>query len=63
MRRKTIVWIVQRSHVKGNLKRETESLLITVQNNIRRAKYVNEKFDKMQQNSKCRLCEEKDGPI
>ena len=41
---------------KGNLKRETESLLIAAQNNTIRTNHIKARIDKMQQNSKCRLC-------
>ena len=41
---------------KGNLKRESEFLLIAAQNNDIRTKYVKARIDKMQQNSSCRLC-------
>ena len=37
---------------KGNLNRETESLLIAVQNNAIRTNYVKARIDKMQQNSR-----------
>ena len=40
----------------GNLKRETESILIAAQNNAIRNNYIKAKIDEMQQNSKCRLC-------
>ena len=38
---------------KGNLKRETESLLIAAQNNAIRANYIKARIGKTQQNSKC----------
>ena len=41
---------------KGNLKRETESLLIAAQNNPIRTNQIKARIDKTQQNSKCRLC-------
>ena len=41
---------------KGNFKRETESLLIAVQNNTLRTNHIKARRDKIQQNSKCRLC-------
>ena len=53
--KKTWTWLQ-----KGNHKRETESLLIAAQNNAIRTNYVKVKIDNMQQNSKCRFCEEKD---
>ena len=40
---------------KGNINRETESLLIAAQNNAMRTNYIKARVDKMQQNSKCRL--------
>ena len=48
---------------KGNLKRETESLLITAQNNVIRINYVKARIDKTQQNSRCRLCGDRDERI
>ena len=48
---------------KENLKKETESLLITAQNNAIRTNYVKAKIDNMQQNNKCRLCDESDETI
>ena len=41
---------------KGNLKRETESLLIAVHDNAIRTNHIKARIDKTQQNSKCRLC-------
>ena len=41
---------------KGNFKREPESLLIAAQNNAIKTNYIKARIDKMQQNSKCRLC-------
>ncbi len=48
---------------KGNLKRETESLLIAAQNNAIRTKHIKARIDKTQQNSKCRLCGDRDETI
>ena len=48
---KTCTWLR-----KGNFKRETESLQIEAQNNAIRTNHINLRIDKMQQNSKCRLC-------
>ena len=48
---------------KGNFKRETESLLIAAQNNAIRMNHIKARIDKTQQNSKCRLCGDKDGSI
>ena len=48
---------------KGNLKRETESLLIAAQNNAKRTNHIKARIDKTQQNSKCRLCGERDDTI
>ena len=47
---------------KGNLKRKTGSLLIA-QNNALRTNYVKAKIHKTQQNSKCRLCGDRDKTI
>ena len=41
---------------KGKLLREIESLLIATPNNTIRTNYIKARIDKMQQNSKCRLC-------
>ena len=45
-------WKFGRSYKKGNLKRETESLLIAAKNNTIRINYIKARIDKMQQNSK-----------
>ena len=45
---------------KGNFKRETESLLIAAQNN---ANHIKARIDKTQQNSKYRLCGDRDETI
>ena len=56
--KKTWTWLK-----KGNLKRETESLLIATQNNTIRTNYVKGKIDKTQQNSQCSLCSDRDKMI
>ena len=48
---------------KGNFMRETESLLIASQNNATRTNQIKAKIDKTQQNSKCRLCGDRDQTI
>ena len=48
-----ITWTWQR---KGNLKRETDSLLIAAQNNAIRTNHIKARIGKTQQNNKCRLC-------
>ena len=48
---------------KGNLKRETESLLIAVQDNAIRTNHIKARIDKMRQNSNCRLCGNRDETI
>ena len=48
---------------KENLKGETESLLIAAQNNVIRTNNIKMRIDKTQQNSRCRLCGEKDETI
>ena len=48
---------------KGNIKRETESLLIAAQNNAIRTNRIKVRIDKTQQNSKCRLCGDRDETI
>ena len=45
---------------KGKLKRETESLLIAAQNNTIWTNHVMAKIDKTQQNSKYRICGDRD---
>ena len=47
---------------KGNFKRETESLLIAAQNAVR-TNHIKAKIDKTQQNSKCKLCGDRDETI
>ena len=48
---------------KSNLKRETESFLIAAQDNAIRTNHIKARIDKMQQNSKCRLCGDRDETI
>ena len=48
---------------KGHFKRETESLLIATQNNAIRTNHIKARIDKTQQNSKCRLCRDRDETI
>ena len=48
---------------KGNFKRETESLLIAPLNNVIRTSHIKTRIDKMQQNSRCRLCGDRDEMI
>ena len=48
---------------KGNLKRETEPLLIAAQDNAIRTNHIKARIDKTQQNSKCRLCGDRDETI
>ena len=48
---------------KGNIKRETEFLLIAAQNNAIRTNHIKSRIDKTQQNSKCRLCGDRDETI
>ena len=48
---------------KGNLKRETVSLQIAAQDNAIRTNYIKARIDKTQQNSKCRLCGDRDETI
>ena len=45
------------------IKRETESLRIAAQNNAIRTNHINVRIDKTQQNSKCRLCGDRDETI
>ena len=48
---------------KGNLKRETESLRIVAQDNAIIINHIKARIVKMQQNSKCRLCGDRDETI
>ena len=48
---------------KGNFKRETESLLMAAQNSAIRTNHIKARIDKTQQNSKCRLCGDRDEMI
>ena len=48
---------------KRNFMRETKSLLIAAQNNAVRTNHIKAKIDKTQQNSKCRLCGDRDETI
>ena len=48
---------------KGNLKRETEFLLIATQNNAIRTNHVKARLDKTKQNSKFKLCVNRDKMI
>ena len=48
---------------KGNFKRETESLLKAAQDNTIRTNQIKARIDKTQQNSKCRLCGDRDETI
>ena len=56
--KKTWMWLRKR-----NLKRETESLLISAENNAIRTNHIKARIDKMQQNSKCILCGDRDETI
>ena len=55
-----MIWIWLR---KGNLKKETECLLIIAQNNTITTNYVKSKIDIAQQNNKCRLYGDRDETI
>ena len=48
---------------KGNIKRETESLLVAAQNSAIRTNHIKARIDKTKQNSKCRLCSDRDEAI
>ena len=48
---------------KGNFKRETESLPIAAQGNAVRTNHNKARIDKTQQNSKCKLCGDRDETI
>ena len=53
----------RRRRRRRNLKRETESLLIATQDNAKRTNPIKARIDKTQQNSKCRLCGDRDETI
>ena len=55
---KTWTWVR-----KWNLKKETESLLIAAQDNAIRTNHIKARIDKTQQNSKCRLCSNRNETI
>ena len=55
---KTWIWLW-----KGKLRRESESLPRTIQNNGVRINYIKAKTDNVQKNRKCRLWREKDEMI
>ena len=55
---KTWTWLRKR-----NFKRETESLLIAAQNNAIGINHIKARIDKTQQNSKCRLCGDREETI
>ena len=57
-REKTGIWLKE-----GNLKRETKSLLIAAQKNAIKTNDIKARIDKAQQNSCCRLCNERDETI
>ena len=48
---------------KVKIKRETESLLIAAQNNVIMNSHIKARIDKTQQNSRCRLCGDRDETI
>ena len=48
---------------KGNFKRKAESLLISAKNNAVRTNHIKARIDKMQQNSKCSICGDRDKTI
>ena len=45
---------------KGKFKKETESILITAQNNAIRTNYIKIKIEHTQQDNKCRFCGDRD---
>ena len=48
---------------KGNFKRETKSLLMAAHNSAINTNHIKARIDKTQQNSKCRLCSDRDETI
>ena len=72
MGRKTTLWAFKKTNKhdktwtwlrKGNFKRETESLLKAAQNCVIRTSHIKTRVDKTQQNTKCRLCDDRDKTI
>ena len=72
MERKSTVWTFQAT-IKGNITsedleivkkretlRETESILIAAKNNAIKTYHIKARIDKTLQNSKCRLCDDRD---
>ena len=55
---KTLMWLRM-----GNFKRETESLLIAIPNNALKTNCIKARIDKTLQNSRCRLCDDRDETI
>ena len=55
---KSWVWLKD-----GNLKKETESLIISAQTQSIRTNLIKSKIDKSQDNPKCRLCHQKDESV
>ena len=55
---KTWTWLRR-----GSIERETESLIIAAQDNVMRTNYIKAKIDKTQQNSKCRMCGDRDETV
>ena len=53
----------RRRRRKGNFKGETESLLIAAQDSAIRTNHIKARIDKTQQNSKCKLCGDRDETI
>ena len=56
--KKTWTWLRN-----GNLKRETESILIATQNHVIRTRHIKEKTEKAPQNIRGRLCADRDETI
>ena len=48
---------------KGNFTRESESLLMAVQNSAMKTNHIKARIDKTQRNNKCRLCGDRDETI
>ena len=48
---------------KGNFKRESESLQLEAENNAGRTNNIEARIDKTQQNTKCRLCNDRDKTV
>ena len=61
--RTIIIMIIVVVKIKGDLKRETDSLLKAAQNNAIRINHIKARINKTQQNSRCIICSDRDETI